>query len=86
MDDKSLVGGALGSDAKWALALVSNKVQLSFEYDGAFAAASVSGSVGAREFLEMIKALRPGGWEDSVINALEGALGLSAPAAVAPAV
>lgn len=74
--DTEIVGGALGPEAKYDLAIKDGKVQLSLSYGGAETDATLQINVSAAVFLDKLKAMIPGQVDDLLIGMLESAFGL----------
>ncbi len=68
--------GAIGSEGSYDLKIENGKVEVSVSYAGDQVGAQLSVNVSVRAFLDKLAAAIPGSIDDSVIKALEAALGL----------
>ena len=70
-----LVGGALGSEAKYDVAFTGGNLVATIAYAGQYAGATVGVTISAKQILEALKAAVPNVIADDIINAIELGLG-----------
>ncbi len=76
MEDKELVGGALGSVGKYDVAFKEGSLVIEVDANVAVGSAGLVVKVGAKSVLDAISKAIPGQIDDAIIALLEKALGI----------
>jgi hypothetical protein len=69
-----LIGGPIGAEAKYSLALEDQKLIIAVQYDGVEADAELKVKLEVGLFIDKLKDLIPGKLDDALFELLKGAL------------